>query len=260
MIIDTHVHINDKRYDKDREKLIKEFESNNLESVIAVGFDLQSSKEVFDLSQKHNNIYSAIGVHPHDAKDYVNNFEVIENFITKNANNKKVVAIGEIGLDYFRNESSKEEQVAIFENQIKLANKVGLPIVIHCRDAYGDTLEILKKNKQYLNNGGVMHCYSGSVEFAKEVLKLGFYISFAGPVTFKNAGKLIDVVKSVPFDKMLIETDCPYLCPEPKRGQRNEPKYVRYVADKIANILEKSYSECYAQFTKNTKEIFKKMK
>jgi|LGOV01.1.fsa_nt_gb TatD DNase family protein len=257
MLIDTHAHLNDARFESDLKKIIDELADNNLEKVINVGYDLASSKRVFELSQNNERLFAIVGVHPHDAKNYTEEFEI---FAKSVADNKKVVAIGEIGLDYYHNLSTKPQQKDAFIKQLILANELKLPVVIHVRDAYGDTLEILQNNKHLLNSGGVMHCFSGSLEFAREVFKLGFVVSFGGPVTFTNSKIAQNVVKHLPMDKILLETDCPYLTPHPHRGTRNEPKYVGLVAKKIAEVFEISETELIAITNKNAKRVFSKLK
>ncbi|MGD9901557.1 MAG: TatD family hydrolase [Spirochaetales bacterium] len=256
MLIDTHVHLNDDRYSGDLDEIVTNFKADNLEKVITIGYDLNSSKKGFEIASKYDEVYVAFGVHPHDALNYSEDFE---NFVTKNASNKKVVAIGEIGLDYYRNDVPKEVQKEVFVKQLKLANKVGLPVIIHIRDAYEDALKVLKDNKNLLNNSGVLHCYSGSLEYAQEVLKLGLYFGFDGPITFTNSNIAEKVLKHLPHDRVLIETDCPYLTPHPFRGQRNEPKYVGLVAKKLAETFEMSENEAINLTTKNAKALFTKL-
>lgn len=256
MLIDTHVHLNSERYNEDRLKLINEFKENNLEKVISVSYDMKSSKDNFELSQKHKKVYCALGMHPHDAKEYCSE---LDNFIKDKSSNVKVVAIGEIGLDYYYDLSPREIQKQVFVKQLEIANELGLPVIIHIRDSFGDALEILKENKHLLNNSGVVHCFSGSLEFAKEMLKLGLYLGFDGPITFKNSNLAEKVVKYLPIDKILLETDCPYLTPAPHRGERNEPKYVALVAKKVAEVFEIDEEQLIAQTNKNAKALFKKL-
>jgi len=256
MLIDTHVHLTDDRYKDDLQQIIDNFAENNVEKVINIGYDLNSSKGGYELSQKNERIFAAVGVHPNDASEY--NAEC-EAFIRRVANNKKVVAIGEIGLDYYWNKENKDLQKQVFIKQLELANELNLPVVIHVRDAYGDVLELLKEHKHLLNNSGVMHCFGGSLEYAKEVLKLGLYLGFDGPITFKNSNTAEEVLKYLPKDKVLIETDCPYLAPHPFRGSRNEPKYVNLVAKKMAETFGITEQELIEQTNKNAKKLFKKL-
>src|SRR5690625_4152955 len=220
MLIDSHVHLDDKRFDKDRHELIQSLKDNGVELVINIGADLRSSINSVRLAEKYENIYATVGVQTHTTKDV--DTETIKKLkeLTKE---KKVVAIGEIGLDFYYDNSPRELQRKWFKEQLKLAKEVDLPVVIHSRDAAQETFDILKE-AQDGKLEGVMHCYSGSLEMAKEYIKLGFYISIAGPVTFKNARVVREVAKGIPLDKLLIETDCPYLTPAPHRGKRNQPK------------------------------------
>lgn len=232
MLIDTHAHLDDEKYDN-IDHIISSAVKNGVEIIFCSAYDLQSSKRAFEISQKYPNVYCTIGIHPHNAKDYSIEFE---KFAKSVANNKKVLSIGEIGLDYFYDLSDREVQKEVFEKQIKLSYELNLPITIHTRLATEDTLNILKNNIKYLKNGGCIHCFGGSIETAKEFIKLGFCVSVGGSITFKNANKLRDVVREIPLDKICLETDCPYLAPVPLRGSVNEPKNVKIIADKLAEI------------------------
>lgn len=253
MLIDSHAHIDDERFDQDREEVIAKFAENNLELVINIGADLESSKNGVELSKKYENIYATVGVHPHDAKDADEN--TIET-LRELAKAPKVVAIGEIGLDYYYDNSPREVQKKWFREQIRLAKELKLPISVHSRDATQDVFDIIEEESQDGKLRGVIHCFSDSVEIAREYLKLGFYISLGGPVTFKNAKTPKEVAKEVPLDKLLIETDSPYLTPTPHRGKRNEPAYVRYVAETIAILKEISYEKVKDATNKNAKTLF----
>ena len=250
MFFDSHAHLNDERFDEDREELISSFNQNGICNVVNIGADLQTSKESIDLAEKYDFIYAAVGVHPHDVEDMT---DADLDTLSEMSKHEKVVAIGEIGLDYYYDNSPRELQRKWFRAQMELANKIDLPVIIHSRDAMGDTLEILKDCPV---KTGVVHCYSGSVESAKEILKLGYYISFAGPVTFKNAKGLTEVAKFVPLDKILIETDSPYLTPEPYRGKRNSSLYVPEVAKKIAELKGITVEEVAKATMENTKRLF----
>ncbi|NMA86048.1 MAG: TatD family hydrolase [Tissierellia bacterium] len=253
MLIDSHAHLDDRRFDRDREMLIKSLKENRIDLVINPGADLQSSIKAVALAEEYENIYAAVGVHPHSAKEMDNStVEILKSF----TNRGKVIAIGEIGLDYHYDNSPRDIQRERFIEQINLAKEVDLPIIIHSRSAAGDTFDILKE-AQDGSLEGVLHCYSGSVEMAMEYIKLGFYISIAGPITFKNARVLKEVAREVPLDKLLIETDAPYLTPEPYRGKRNEPIYVRYVAGTIAEIKGISFEEVAKATAENTKRLFR---
>lgn len=252
MLIDSHAHLDDRRFDRDRDRIIKDLENNGIELVINIGADLKSSIASVSLAEKYPNIYATVGVHPHSAKDMDEaSLEILRSL----AKRDKVVAIGEIGLDFYYDNSPRDDQRKWFKVQLKLAKELNLPVVIHSRDAQQETFDILKE-AQDGSLRGVLHCYSGSKEMAMEYIKLGFYISIAGPVTFKNARVLKEVAKAVPIDKLLVETDCPYLAPEPHRGKRNEPVYVKYVAGTIADIKGISFEELAKATNRNTKELF----
>jgi len=253
MLFDTHAHFNDAQFDDDRIDAIERAKKNGVEYILTVSSDVASSVENVALSQNHDIFYAAVGVHPHNVIDLNNN---IISALTDFSSYPKVVAIGEIGLDYFYDNSPREAQKIWFSKQISLARNVKLPIIVHDRDAHEDTMNILKSEKAS-EVGGVLHCYSGSVEMARELLNMGFMISFAGPVTFKNANKLLEVVKYVPDDMLLIETDCPYLAPEPYRGKRNESAYVKFTAEKIAKLRGKSFDYIAEKTTSNAKRLFR---
>lgn len=253
MLIDSHAHLDDKRFDKDRADIIKNLKKENVSIVINPGASFASSVRAVSLSEKYDLIYAAVGIHPHDVKDMdENTIEALENL----AKREKVVAIGEIGLDYYYDNSPRDLQKKWFREQIKLAKKVKLPIIVHDRDAHADTLHIIKEELDD-NLTGVLHCYSGGAQLAKEFIEMGFYISFAGPITFNNSKVSKLVAKEIPLDKILIETDSPYLTPHPHRGKRNEPLYVHYVAQMIAQIKEISFEEVARVTSQNTKTLFK---
>ncbi|MEW6407710.1 MAG: TatD family hydrolase [Patescibacteria group bacterium] len=265
MYIDTHVHLDFKEFDKDRDEVIKRAFSGGVQKIINIGCNLERSKATVELAQKYENIFAAVGVHPHDVKKYESGNMNQE--LWKLAQNNKVIAIGECGLDYYRIEddpstslgASKEIQKEFFKAQIALAQKLNLPLIIHCRDAFQDLLEILHNTKYILHNTrmGVTHCFSGNRKYAAEFLKLGFLISFTGSITYtKPDGELLKVVEEVPIDKMMIETDCPYLAPVPHRGERNEPLYVKYVAQKIAEVKGIKIREIEKITTENAIKLF----
>ncbi|MGC7871640.1 TatD family hydrolase [Desulfosporosinus sp. SYSU MS00001] len=252
MIWDTHAHLDDEVYQEDFQDVLERIKSSGISRVTNVGYDLPSSKRSVQLAQNYDFIYAAIGVHPHNAEEFSDDVMVQLQAL---AQHPKVLAWGEIGLDYYRDLSPRAMQQEVFIQQIELANKVGLPIVIHDRDAHQDVLEIVKAHPP--KYGGVLHCYSGSWEMAKVLLKLGFYLSFAGPLTFKNARHTVEVARNAPIDRILAETDSPYLTPEPRRGKRNEPAYVREVVRKLAEIKELSIEEMALQTMHNAETIFK---
>ncbi len=251
MYFDTHAHLNSDRYKNDDEidKIVKRAFENNVELIVVNGYDLESSKRAVEIAEKYQGIYATVGIHPGDIDKF--NENTIDE-LSKLAKNDLVVAIGEIGLDYYYDKSQKDEQKTCFIEQLNLAKELGLPVVIHSRDAINDTYEILKDS----GNFGVMHCYSSSVEYAKKFIEIGYYISLAGPVTFKNAKVAKEVAKQIALEHLLIETDCPYLTPHPYRGKVNEPSYVSYVASEIATIKEISIDEVCEVTTKNGKHVF----
>ena len=250
-MIDSHVHLDDEAFNEDREDIIKSLGENGIELVINNSSDLPSSERSVKLANKYENIYAAIGVHPHEASFY--NDEV-ENRLIELSKNKKVVAIGEIGLDYYYDFSDRETQKRVFIRQLELAREVDLPIIIHDRDAHGDIMNILRNEGK--DNWGIFHCYSGSWEMAKEAIKMGFYISFAGPVVFPKSTNLKEVARQVPLERILIETDSPYLTPPPFRGRRNDPSKTQFVAEEIASLKGLDVDEfCEIAFN-NGKRVF----
>ncbi|MBS4535164.1 TatD family hydrolase [Clostridium sp. D2Q-14] len=252
MLFDTHAHLDDDRFDKDRERIIENFKEDGIEMIVNPGADIASSVKAVSLAKKYENIYAAVGVHPHEVDTMdENTIEVLREL----AQNEKVVAIGEIGLDYYYDNSPRDIQKKWFREQIRLAKEVDLPIIIHDRDAHEDTYNILKEeNDDRLR--GIMHCYQSSLEMSQQFIDLGFYISLAGPVTFKKAKTPKEVAAGISLDRLLIETDSPYLTPTPNRGKRNEPAYVRYVAGMIAELKGISYNEVVKQTNENAKKIF----
>ena len=252
MAIDTHAHIFDEAFDEDRDEVIKRIVEANINKVVVVGFSKETNVIALELAKKHELIYSTAGYHPSEANEInVNDIVELESFI----NDNKVYAIGECGLDYYWVKDNIEKQKWLFNEQIKLAIKYDLPLVIHCRDAVSDVYEILKEYKGQVRF--VMHCYSGSVEMAREFLKLGGYISLGGPVTFKNAKTPKEVAVDLPLDRLLIETDCPYLAPTPYRGKRNEPSYVRNVLNEIALLKGIDVLELESILDSNSINFFK---
>ncbi|HEX9059494.1 MAG TPA: TatD family hydrolase [Clostridia bacterium] len=252
MFFDTHAHFNDRRFADDREAAIKNAYDSGVSYILNVSYDEKSMQHSVSLSGKYSFIYAAVGIHPHYAEKMDNNLlEKVKSLSTKS----KVVAIGEIGLDYFRDLSPRDIQKKWFKRQIELSSEVKLPIIIHVRDAYEDMVEIIKATDAR-NSGGIIHSFMGDIRTAREVLDNNFYISFSGPITYKNARDLIDVVKFVPEDRILIETDCPYLTPEPHRGKRNDSSLVVHVTEKIAEIKGKSVEEIANITTGNAKRLF----
>ena len=251
-MLDSHCHLNDTQYTNEVDQIVNNFLSAGIEKAICVGCDPTSNKKAKEIANTYNCVYYTVGIHPDDCYKY--NEKELEEYLK--ANDKKLLAVGEIGLDYYHNKDNKEDQIKVFESQINLAKKYSLPIVIHCRDAYGDMLEILKRNAPF-EHGAVMHCYSGSLEFAKELLKLGVKFSFTGTVTYKNAKTAQEVVQNLPNDSFFFETDSPYLTPTPYRGKRNEPKYVEEVYKFVADLKGISVKEMEKMADNNAKLFFK---
>lgn len=251
MFFDTHAHLNDERFDDDREELISSFKANDISYVCEIGYDIESSKKAYELSQSHDFIYCAVGVHPHDTENLTDgDLDEIKKLLMCD----KVKALGEIGLDYYYDNSPRDIQKKWFIKQLELAQEMKCPISVHTRDAMEDTINILKKHG---NGDGIIHCYSGSKESAKILLDMGYYISFAGPVTFKNANSILDVIRYVPCDRMLIETDSPYLAPVPFRGKRNCPIYVKEVAKTISEIRGADIEEIADITLNNAKKVYR---
>ena len=247
-LVDTHAHIYDKQFKPDFDEIIDRI-SKELEFIVSIGYDLESSEKSVDLAEKYPFIYGVVGVHPTDIKKYS---DTVERKLEELARNEKVVAIGEIGLDYHWMEDPKEEQEEIFRRQMELSRRVGLPVVIHTRDAMEDTVKILE---DYKDVGGIMHCYPGSYETAEKLIDR-YYFGIGGVVTFKNNKVTKETVKKLPIEKIVIETDCPYLTPEPFRGKRNEPVYVRYIAEEIARIKEMQIEKVIEITTGNAKKVY----
>lgn len=251
---DSHAHYDDSKFDEDRNNVINEIYNEGVTKIISAGYSLNSSKYAINLANDYKFIYATCGISPNDIPESETHFKIQLNELKDLSLNNKCVAIGEIGLDYYWNKENKEYQKRAFIEQINLANNLNLPIVIHCRDAVYDTLEILKKYN--VNRKGVFHCCMLNRELIKEALKLGFYISFAGPITFKNSKNATEIIKMVPDDRFFIETDSPYLSPEPNRGKRNDSRNLKYIAEKIAKEKDKSLLEIARLSYKNTINFF----
>ena len=254
---DSHSHYNDEKFNEDREQLIQDTYKQGITKFVCAGYNIQSSLYSLEMSKKYDFIYSICGISPNDIpqseQELWKSIDEISQ-ITKQNNDKKLVAIGEIGLDYYWNKENKELQKQAFIKQIELANELELPIVIHSRDASVDTIEILKTNS--VHKKGIFHCCQLNQEMIRQALELGFYISFAGPITFKNAKSADDCVRIVPMDRILIETDSPYLSPEPHRGKRNDSRNVKFVAQKIADIKGLSLEDVAKITYENAIKIF----
>ncbi|GIN42281.1 MULTISPECIES: TatD family hydrolase [Heyndrickxia] len=252
MLFDTHVHLNDSQYDLDLKEVIQNAQNAGVKKMVVVGFDRPTINRAMELIETYDFLYASIGWHPVDAIDMSDEDLIWIEELTKHP---KVVALGEMGLDYHWDKSPKEIQKEVFRKQIRLAKKVKLPIVIHNREATQDIVDILKEEDAQ-EVGGIMHCFSGSPEIARECINMNFYISLGGPVTFKNAKKPKEVALEIPLNRLLIETDCPYLAPHPYRGKRNEPAYVKLVAEQIAEIKGISFEEVAKQTSLNANKLF----
>ena len=253
-LTDTHTHLDFPRFDDDREQVIGQALAAGVGAIVDIGTDLASSQAAVALAEAYPQIYAAVGVHPHDAKTLTE--ETLEELGVL-ALHPKVVAIGEIGLDFFRDLSPRDKQRQAFQQQLALASEVGKPVVIHDRDAHSEVMAILRR---WIEGGhqpaGVLHCFSGDLAMAQEAIELGFYISIAGPVTFKNARSLRELVRQLPLEKLLVETDCPYLSPHPHRGKRNEPAYVKLVAQEVARVKGLSPEEVARITSDNAQALF----
>lgn len=253
MLFDSHAHLDATQFDHDRELVIKRAKFNGVSFILNPGADYESSVKAVELAKMHDFIYAAVGVHPHDAESMDTSvLEALEIL----AKDSKVKAIGEIGLDFYRDLSPRDIQEKWFREQIRLARRLDLPIIIHDRDANDEVLRVLKEEKAF-DTGVLMHCYSGSRELAMQYVKLGAMISIAGPITYKNARKTLEVVESVPLNHLLVETDAPYLSPEPMRGKRNEPMHVKYTCQKMAVIKGISYEDMAKTTLENAIRFFK---
>ena len=251
MFVDTHSHLNFPDFSEDYPDVIARAKKAGITVILNVGADLSTSKRAIELAQKEKICYAVVGIHPTSANNLKDkDYQELEALAQK----KKVIAIGEIGLDYFHNSTPKEIQKRSFEMQILPAKKLNLPVIIHNRDAHQDVLAVLKEKEV---KKGVMHCFSGDINLAREVLSLGLHISFTGNLTYKKNGDLRAVAKEIPLKKLLLETDCPYLPPQPKRGKRNEPSFLVYTAEELAKIKGISLEELGEITTKNAKSLFK---
>lgn len=253
MLIDTHTHLDDARYDDDRETMITRAREAGVEALITIGCDLATSQAAVQLADRHSFVYASIGVHPHEVKHIDDGWY---GEFRRLAHNRKVVAYGEIGLDYHYNHSPPKEQRERFHEQIQLARELKLPVIIHTREAQDDTISILREEKAS-EIGGVFHCFSGDAWLAQDALDLGFYLSFSGILTFQNATMLREIARNTPLDRLLIETDCPYLTPVPYRGKRNEPAYVSQIAKQLASLHNMSLDEVAGRTNDNAKKLFK---
>lgn len=253
MLFDSHAHIDDKRFDNDRDEVIERAKEAGVKYIMNPGADFESSDRAVKLAEKYDMVYAAVGIHPHDASSMD---DMMLQLIKAMARKKKVKAIGEIGLDFHYDFSPRDIQEKWFIEQVRLAKELNMPIIIHDREANQPVMDILKREKAF-DTGVLMHCYSGSAELARQYVNLGAYISIAGPITFKNAQKTVKVVEEISLDRLMIETDSPYLTPIPYRGKRNESSYVQYVAGRIAEIKGITPEEVGERTLENAKKFFR---
>lgn len=258
MIFDTHAHYDDETFNEDRNELLEQLKDNGVETVVNIGASIESSKSTIELTKQYEHVYGAIGVHPSDTSELT---EESFQWLKDQTSLPKIVAIGEIGLDYYWDTPERELQKYWFKKQLYLAIDLEMPVVIHSRDAAEDTLTIMKEAKQYaLEHNkkftGVIHCFSYGIEIAREYVKMGFYLGIGGVVTFKNGKKLKEVVKEIPMESLVLETDCPYLSPEPNRGKRNSSLNLSYVVEKIAEIKDITKEEVINITNQNAKKLY----
>ncbi len=252
-MIDSHAHLDSKDFDQDLNQTIERCQEKNIRLVISCGTDVNSSKKNLDLAEQHSIIYAAVGIHPHETYQIENaTLAIISGFLNK----KKVVAVGETGLDYYYNFSLPDVQRQSFKHHIRLARESGFPLIIHCRNAEEDLVKILKQEKAS-EVGGVIHCFAGRKETASACLDLGFYLGVSGMITFKNTKDLTSLFSELPLDRLLVETDSPYLAPHPHRGKRNEPSYVVHTASRLAELKNVTLEEIENQTTENAKKLFR---
>ena len=254
LLFDTHAHLGlDNFYDRDLEDVLQRADQAGVHWIATVGINLKESQKALDIAKSHDRVVAVVGIHPHEATAVT---DAALETMAGIAQHEKVVAYGEIGLDFYRNHSPRESQITAFREQIRLAKRLGLPIVIHDRDAHVETLTILKEEKAE-EVGGIIHCFSGNPRMAWECITMGFLISIPGTVTFRKAKQIQEVVRDIPLDYLLVETDCPYLTPVPHRGKRNEPAFVRYTAKAIADLKELSLSDVARMTSRNARGIFR---
>ncbi len=252
MIFESHAHYDDSRFGPDREAVIKKLKETGIGCIINVGSSMNSSRVSLEMAKKYDMVYSSVGVHPHDVQEMKESD--LEVLLAMTAYDK-IVAIGEIGLDYYYDNAPREIQKLWFREQLKLAVELDLPVIIHSREASEDTYDILFENNAH-SVGGVIHCFSGSAEMARRYTDLGYYIGIGGVVTFKNAKKLVEVVKEVPLSRILVETDAPYLTPEPHRGKRNDSSFIPHIIEKIAEIKGLTKEEVETATWENGRRLF----
>ncbi len=260
MIFETHAHYDDEKFDEDRVELLSHLlRENNIGNIVNIGASFRGCKDSLELAETYENVYAALGIHPEELEDFSE--EAME-WIKANASNPKVVAIGEIGLDYYwvKDEEGRAKQRQWFKRQLDMAREVDLPVVIHSREAAEDTLNTIVEYNSVDNRKGIIHCYSYSKEIALEYTKMGWYIGVGGVVTFKNSKKLVETVEAIPIERIVLETDCPYMAPVPHRGERNSSIYLKYVAEKIAELKDMSVADVERITYENALNLYYKCK
>ena len=251
MLVDSHAHLEMDEFDGDREAVIRRAQESGVDCIVTVGLNLEDSRKAVALAERYSSIYASVGVHPHDVKSID---ETTYDLLRELSKSDKVIAYGEIGLDFFRNLSPRDLQIRRFGEQLELAAELDLPVIIHDRDAHSETVEMLKGRGE--GRGGVIHCFSGDYDMAAKCLDMGFYISIPGTVTYKKSDTLRDIVRKLPIDRLLVETDSPFLSPEPNRGKRNEPAYVAHTARRIAQIKGIPFEEVERITSRNARDVF----
>jgi TatD DNase family protein len=258
-LIDTHAHLDFRHFDADRQAVLERASAAGVAKILTVGTDVPSSRRAVDLAARHDSVYAAVGMHPHDAKRLSGSALAELRALTQRP---RVVAVGEVGLDFYRDRSPRDMQRRAFQAQLAWSAKLGKPVIIHDREAHSEVMAVLEdwaeglKGSPLVGRLGVLHTFSGDRAMAEQAIELGFYISFSGPVTYKNADRLADVVRHVPLDRLLMETDCPFLTPHPYRGRRNEPAYVRLVGERIAILREMAFEDLAEATTANAERLF----
>lgn len=250
-LVDSHAHVDFRQFDADRDAVLRRAREAGVVQIVNPGADLESSRRAVALAERYDEIFAAVGVHPHDAVTLTDEALAA---LAQLADSPHVVAIGEIGLDYYRDLSPREQQRQAFSQQLALARRLGLPVIVHIRDAHEDAMRILEREAAGMR--GVLHCFSGDLGVAQRAIALGWYISVAGPLTYPNAHRLRGVVSQLPLERLLVETDCPYLSPQPRRGKRNEPAHVSWVAEQLAECLGLPLERVAEVTTSNTRELF----
>ncbi|MBW2673681.1 MAG: TatD family hydrolase [Deltaproteobacteria bacterium] len=251
MLVDSHAHLEMDEFDGDREAVIQRAQEGGVDCIVTVGLNLEDSRKAVALAERYDMIYASVGVHPHDVESID---ETTYDLLRELSGSDKVVAYGEIGLDFFRNLSPRGLQIRRFGEQLELAAQLALPVIIHDREAHKETVEMLQGQRN--DRRGVIHCFSGDYDMAARCLDMGFYISIPGTITYKKSDLLREVVRKIPLDRLLVETDCPFLSPEPKRGKRNEPAYVAYTARQIAQIKALPFEEVERVTSGNARDVF----